>query len=96
MLRTQLKKIKPLIEWYRKFRGLENGGDHWCRIVMDQETKKLINNLPISTLDVMEFSGNKWENTGFKSFSSFNYPDYDICRDVFENQFDLVIAEQVF
>lgn len=96
MFKQYLKKFKPLINWYRKFKGLEKGGEHWCRIVMDQETQKLINSLPVSNLDVFEISGKKWKDKGFKSYSTLDFPEYDVCKNILKEQYDLIIAEQVF
>ena len=72
------------------------GNPHWSRIVMDKETEKLVHSLPVPTLDVLEVSGTKWENTGFRSYRSVHYPEYDLCAGPLPETFDLVIAEQVF
>ena len=48
-------------------------------------------------LDVLEISaGNVWQPLGFKSFTEANFPEFDVCSMVLPNQFDLVIADQVF
>jgi len=45
----------------------------------------------------MEISGADWANTGFRSYVSTKYPDFDICAvERPEPNYDLIIAEQVF
>ena len=37
------------------------------------------------------------ENFKFKSFTSFNYPDFDICKNIdLEKKFDFIIADNVW
>jgi SAM-dependent methyltransferase len=67
------------------------------RIVMDEQTKNLVEALPTSTMDVLEISGGGWKNYPFKSWRSADYPEYDVCEKPLAHEiFDLVIAEQVF
>ncbi len=63
---------------------------------MNQETAKLLENLPYQTWKTLEISGQTWENFGFQEYHTVNYPEYDICSNVLEDRFDLIIAEQVF
>jgi SAM-dependent methyltransferase len=63
---------------------------------MDRETEKLIRNLPFDKFDVLEISGDKWSNFGFRNYKHADFPEFDICEKVFPQSFDLVIAEQVF
>jgi SAM-dependent methyltransferase len=77
----------------RAIRGREQ---HWCRVVMDRETAKLIGELDVATKDCLEISGTKWRTTGFQSYRTADYPEYDVCARPFEREaFDVVIAEQV-
>lgn len=70
---------------------------HLVRVVYQQECSKWINELGPSSLDVLEISaGQTWREVPFKSYTEMNYPAYDICTDRLEQQFDLVIADQVF
>ena len=71
-------------------------GKQWCRIVMDEETEKMIRELPYGNLSVLEISGNKWESFGFKEYKSVEYPAFDICSSQLSEKYDLIIAEQVF
>jgi SAM-dependent methyltransferase len=70
--------------------------DHWCRVVMNAATQEIVGQLPFSSFDVLEVSGTSWRAAGFRSYRSVRYPDFDICRETLPEQFDLVIAEQVF
>jgi len=67
------------------------------RVVLEQETKKLVDALSASTMDALEISGERWKAHPFKSLRSADYPDYDIGeKPLALESFDLVIAEQVF
>jgi SAM-dependent methyltransferase len=71
--------------------------DQWARIVMNRETRSLVQGLKPEGLDVLEISGTTWEhNFPFKSYTVAEYPEFDICKDVLDQKFDLIIAEQVF
>jgi len=63
---------------------------------MDQETEKMVRSLPCSSFSVLEISGNKWADFGFKNYKSVSFPQFDICSQQLEEEFDLIIAEQVF
>lgn len=70
---------------------------HWTRTVMYRECLKLVKELGPEGLDVLEISaGNVWQSLGFESFTEANFPDFDVCSMVLHNQYDLVIADQVF
>jgi SAM-dependent methyltransferase len=67
------------------------------RVILEQETQKLIDALPASKMDALEISGERWKTYPFRSLKSADYPDYDICeKPLALEAFDLVIAEQVF
>jgi SAM-dependent methyltransferase len=70
--------------------------DHWCRVVMNAATQEIVGQLPFPSFDVLEVSGTSWRAAGFRSYRSVSYPGFDICRETLPEQFDLVIAEQVF
>ncbi len=71
--------------------------DQWARIVMNQETRSLVKGLKPETLDLLEISGTTWERSfPYKSYTIASYPEFDICKDVLDQRFDLIIAEQVF
>jgi hypothetical protein len=55
-----------------------------------------VNSLKPDQLRVLEVSGNIWDRPGlFKEYRSVHYPEYDLCEQVLEESFDLIIAEQV-
>ena len=70
----------------------------WIRVVMYRECFKFIRSIQPKTLDVMEISGgSQWlREFDFGSYLSTDYPDFDICSEVMDRQFDLIIADQVF
>jgi SAM-dependent methyltransferase len=69
----------------------------WLRIVMNGETRKLVQSVQPHQLDVLEISGDYWsEREQFKTYRSVIYPEFDICAFPSTEQFDLIIAEQVF
>ena len=97
MIKNLIKKV-PGAKAIRKlfFYKKKNKGPQWCRIVMDKSTKEWINALPKDSLNVLEISGTKWSSFDFKTYRSLNFPDFDICEDKTNENYDLIIAEQVF
>jgi SAM-dependent methyltransferase len=75
--------------------GAENVG--WQRKVMYEKTKAMVEELVPSNLDVLEISGDHWGSLlSFRSYKSVEFPEYDVCDAPLSQQFDLVIADQVF
>jgi SAM-dependent methyltransferase len=75
------------------------GFDHrnWSRIAMYIECRKFMENFDNGNMDVLEISGGReWASYPFGSYTSTHYPDFDICEDVLDREFDLIIADQVF
>lgn len=70
--------------------------EHWCRVIMNQETLKLITALDTKRLDAMEISGSRWAFCPFRSYKTVSYPEFDICSPPPGISVDVVIAEQVF
>ncbi len=69
----------------------------WLRIVMNQQTLPLIQGLGPENLKVLEISGSFWkERCRFREYRSLHYPEFDVCSQVLDERFDLIIAEQVF
>src|SRR5690348_8054748 len=91
----RLLKFLAIERTYHLLFGIQSG-QQWCRVVMDQETEKMVRKLPYKDLSVLEISGTKWANFGFKNYTSVQYPEFDICSQVHPDKFDLIIAEQVF
>ncbi len=72
------------------------------RVVMQPQSRRLIQSLGPAELDVCEISGTWGEMFNFKSYRQFRYPEYDICAGPFmqnpekAEKFDLVLANQVW
>jgi SAM-dependent methyltransferase len=70
---------------------------HWTRPVMYIRCTEMLKALSLENMDALEISaGQYWRTLKFKTFSEANYPDFDICKETFDQQYDLVIADQVF
>ena len=77
--------------------GLQTNADNqWARIVMNQETDRLVRTLDWQNASVLEISGQKWKDFGFRSYRSVDFPDYDLCSGALDEKFDIIIVEQVF
>ncbi len=69
----------------------------WARVVMYEECMKLIEALEPGKMDALEISsGFEWKNMGFKAFSEANFPEFDICTQRTEQEFDIIIADQIW
>ncbi|MDD4962496.1 MAG: methyltransferase domain-containing protein [Gallionella sp.] len=69
----------------------------WNRTVMYQTCFEWVKALHPEKLDVLEISaGSIWQPLGFKSYTEANFPDFDVCSMALPQQFDLIIADQVF
>ncbi len=69
---------------------------HWSRVVMDRTCAAFLESLAPSSLDALEISSDRWGSLGFKSRRTTRYPDFDICADVLNERFDLIVADQIF
>lgn len=96
MIIERLKKINFLVRIYQRLIGYYPHNNHWCRVVMDEETGKIVNALPVGSLKALEISGDKWKSINFKSYRNTQYPNYDVCAEILEEKFDIIISEQVF
>jgi SAM-dependent methyltransferase len=70
----------------------------WLRVVMYRQCFDFIRSLRPETLDVLEISGGpQWRrNFQFGSYISTQFPEFDICAEALDREFDLIIADQVF
>jgi SAM-dependent methyltransferase len=70
----------------------------WCRVVMNRAIEKFIRSVDCGRMDVLEISGAGSQGKyDFRSYKSVGYPEYDVCAGpLAKEQFDIVIAEQVF
>lgn len=71
---------------------------NWSRVVMNNATQTLVSSLDYKSFETLEISSSnsQWKSFGFKSYTSLDYPAFDICKDNIPSKFDLIIAEQVF
>lgn len=78
-------------------RLLGSTDEHWARIVMNRETRKIVAGLQPSQTEALELSGSGWGTwCYFKDYKAIYFPAYDICESPLRETFDLIIAEQVF
>ena len=93
-----LRPIRPYVPFLDRARGYLTGAgnDQWARAVMNREVRALIDRLPTAQMDVLEISGESWQNFPFRSYLSVSYPEYDLCATPLDRTVDLIIAEQVF
>ncbi|WP_085374699.1 class I SAM-dependent methyltransferase [Magnetospirillum sp. ME-1] len=96
-LERDITRLKD--HWLRRNQIMSPADVHWCRIVMNQETKKLVSQLDYACMSAVEVSGNGWQNFGFRDYAVAIYPQVDITKHVLRKGdgtgFDMVIAEQV-
>jgi len=54
--------------------------------------------MPCKNFDALEISGGAWRKVpDWKSFTTVDYPAFDICKDIVPDRtFDIIFAEQVF
>ena len=90
--RGRREQIKQILRWF----GYET--THWMRVVMYRKCFAFIETLTPETLDVLEVSaGPQWKRAfKFRSFLGTSFPAFDICSQALDEQFDLIIADQVF
>ena len=86
---------RALIERAAKQLGYDK--THITRSVAYETIDTFLDTLDYGSLDVLEISaGWKWRDRAWHSFAEMNWPDHDICNDVLDAQFDLIIADNVF
>ena len=99
-IENKLKSNRKIVKKIKKIaRNLGFNLEYWHRYASYKLIKKDISFLNLEDLDVLEISaGEYWkENFRFKSFTELNFPEYDICKDVInENKYDLIIADNVW
>ena len=99
-IENKLKSNRKIVKKIKKIaRNLGFNLEYWHRYASYKLIKKDISFLNLENLDVLEISaGEYWkENFKFKSFTEMNFPKYDICKNIFnENKYDLIIADNVW
>ena len=70
---------------------------HITRTVAYREVDALLDRLGSERLDALEVAaGWKWRQRRWASYTEMNWPDHDICKDVLDRQFDVIIADNVW
>lgn len=70
---------------------------HITRTVAYREVDAFLDTLPVEQMSALEVAaGWKWRTRNWGSFTEMNWPDYDICEDVLDQQFDIAIADNVW
>lgn len=70
---------------------------HITRTVAYREVDAYLDGLGCERLDALEIAaGWKWRQRKWGSYREMNWPDYDICDDVLPEQFDIIIADNVW
>jgi SAM-dependent methyltransferase len=70
----------------------------WVRVAMYRDCFAFVRSLGPERLDALEISaGPQWRREfKFRSYTETQYPDFDICAEKLDRQFDVIIADQVF
>ncbi len=70
---------------------------HITRTVAYRAVDSFLNTLPVAEMNALEIAaGWKWRERDWRSFTEMNWPDYDICNDVLDSEFDICIADNVW
>lgn len=70
---------------------------HITRRVAYDEISAFLNGLDTASMDALEISaGWQWQQRDWRSFTDMAYPHYDICMDRMPDQYDIIIADNVF
>ena len=73
-----------------------SGTDQWQRVVLNRSVSRHLLSLGPAQLDAAEISGDAQSGHGWRSFTSLNYPEFDLCAPLtVGRRFDVVICEQV-
>lgn len=73
-----------------------SGSDQWQRVPLNHAVRRHIESLDPPTRTAVEISGDAQAGHGWKSFTSLNYPEFDLCAPLGDAEiFDVVICEQV-
>ncbi len=73
-----------------------SGAEQWQRVVLNRSVTAHLLSLEPSRRDAAEISGDAQAAHGWRSFTSLNYPEFDLCASLMTaERFDVVICEQV-
>lgn len=70
---------------------------HLTRVVAYRAVDDWLDALGTENAHALEISaGWKWRQRRWASFTEMNWPEHDICKDVLDRQFDVIIADNVW
>jgi SAM-dependent methyltransferase len=73
-----------------------SGTDQWQRTVLNRAVDRHLRSLDPPRRDAVEISGDAQAGHAWRSFSSLNFPEFDLCAPLaVTRRFDVVICEQV-
>jgi SAM-dependent methyltransferase len=77
-------------------------GEHWCRVVMNRETRRFVLQNDTTKLEALEISGTHWKSVPFKFYFPTAFPQFDICSSIVSSnrpdypvKFDFIFIDQV-
>lgn len=73
--------------------------EQWGRVAYLEDWHRHLHEMGPGTKDALEISPGKrtdWRDFGFRSYRAVEFPEFDICRDVLAERFDIIIADNVF
>ncbi|MBN8867469.1 MAG: methyltransferase domain-containing protein [Solirubrobacterales bacterium] len=80
----------------RVFPEAEGPADMWQRTMMNEAIEAELRELKPAELDAAEISGAGRASLGWRSFTSLDYPEFDLCAPLETGErFDVVVCEQV-
>jgi SAM-dependent methyltransferase len=70
---------------------------HLTRMIAYREIDAWLDARGSARLDALEISsGWKWRQREWRSYTEMNWPEYDICQESLNEQFDIIIADNVW
>jgi SAM-dependent methyltransferase len=73
-----------------------SGADQWQRTVLNRAVDRHLRSLDPPQRDAVEISGDAQAGHPWRSFTSLNFPEFDLCAPLtVTRRFDVVICEQV-
>ena len=95
MARAALKRLRALRDrvWYPE---AASGGDQWQRVVLNRAVEAHLRALDPPAKTAVEISGDARARLAWRSFTSLNWPEFDLCAPLEgRGTHDVVICEQV-
>lgn len=89
---------EPQKDWVKaQLRRVGVEHEDWVRVILYRKAFEFVRGLNPAKLSALEISGGgRWKQLGFGSFLATDYPEYDVCTHELDQQFDVIIADQVF